>query len=97
SSVFFSLLTGSIMSERLGPQNNRRDFMKVAGAASALTAFAVPHVHAEEKEIDTIQVALVGCGGRGSGAAADALNVPNARTKLVAMADVFEHRLTGSH
>ncbi|PQO40467.1 gfo/Idh/MocA family oxidoreductase [Bremerella cremea] len=85
------------MSERLAPKNTRRDFMKVAGAASALSAFAVPHVHAEEKEIGTIQVALVGCGGRGSGAAADALNVPGARTKLVAMADVFEHRLTGSH
>ncbi|MEW4453520.1 Gfo/Idh/MocA family oxidoreductase [Bremerella sp. JC817] len=85
------------MSERFQSTNNRREFMKIAGAASALTAFAVPHVHAEEKEIDTIQVALVGCGGRGTGAAADSLNVPNGRTKLVAMADVFDHRLEGSH
>lgn len=84
------------MSERLNPQNNRRDFIKIAGAASALGAFAVPAVHAEEKEIGTIQVALVGCGGRGSGAAADSLNVPGGQTKLVAMADVFEHRLNGS-
>lgn len=85
------------MSERLEVKNNRRDFIKMAGAASAITAFAVPHVHAEEKDIDTIQVALVGCGGRGTGAASQALSVPNARTKLVAMADVFEHRLNGSH
>lgn len=78
-------------------KNNRRDFIKIAGAASAVTAFAIPSVHAEEKEIDTIQVALIGCGGRGTGAAADSLRVPNARTRLVAMADVFEHRLKGSH
>ncbi|MHC2066335.1 Gfo/Idh/MocA family protein [Bremerella sp. T1] len=85
------------MSERFEAKNNRRDFIKMAGAASALSAFAVPHVHAEEKEIDTIQVALVGCGGRGTGAAADALRVPTGRTKLVALADVFQHRLDGSY
>jgi len=84
------------MSERLQTKNNRRDFMKMAGAASAISAFAVPHVHAEEKEIGKIQVALVGCGGRGTGAAADSLNVPTGCTKLVAMADVFQHRLDGS-
>ncbi|MEW4564508.1 Gfo/Idh/MocA family oxidoreductase [Bremerella sp. JC770] len=85
------------MSERLQTKNNRRDFMKMAGAASAISAFAVPHVHAEEKEIGKIQVALVGCGGRGTGAAADSLNVPAGCTKLVAMADVFQHRLDGSY
>ncbi|UUO05732.1 Gfo/Idh/MocA family oxidoreductase [Blastopirellula sp. J2-11] len=85
------------MSERIETTENRRNFIKVAGTASALAAFAVPHVHAEEKEINTIQVALVGCGGRGTGAAANCLDVPGARTKLVAMADVFDHRLAGSH
>jgi len=84
------------MSERL-QSNNRRDFIKMAGAASALSAFAVPHVHAEEKEVGKIQVALVGCGGRGTGAAADSLNVPGGCTKLVALADVFQHRLDGSY
>ncbi|TWT29417.1 Gfo/Idh/MocA family protein [Blastopirellula retiformator] len=85
------------MSERPDSTENRRNFIKTAGAASALAAFAVPTVHAEEKEINTIQVALVGCGGRGSGAAADCLRVPDGRTKLVAMADVFQHRLDGSY
>ncbi|PQO25771.1 streptomycin biosynthesis protein StrI [Blastopirellula marina] len=85
------------MSERLQTKNNRRDFIKMAGAASALSAFAVPHVHAEEKEIGKIQVALIGCGGRGTGAAADSLNVPSGCTKLVALADVFQHRLDGSY
>jgi predicted dehydrogenase len=40
---------------------------------------------------------LVGCGGRGTGAAADALSVKNGPIKLVAMADVFKDRLDGSY
>ncbi len=55
---------------------------------------AVPRVHAAED--NTIQVALVGCGGRGSGAAANALSVKQGPIKLVAMADVFESRLQSS-
>jgi predicted dehydrogenase len=43
---------------------------------------------------DEIKIALVGCGGRGSGAANQALNVPG--VKLVAMADAFQDRLTGA-
>jgi hypothetical protein len=38
-------------------------------------------------------LALIGCGGRGSGAAANALTVPNGNAKLVAMADVFKPRM----
>jgi predicted dehydrogenase len=48
-------------------------------------------------ENNTIQVALVGCGGRGAGAAADALSVKNGPIKLVAMADVFANRLADSY
>lgn len=73
-------------------QPNRRDFIKAAGVATALGGLVIPHVHAAQND-DTLQVALVGCGGRGNGAAADALNVASARMKLVAMADVFQHRL----
>ena len=40
-------------------------------AASALAGVAVPSVHAAED--NTIRVALIGCGGRGTGAAANAL------------------------
>ena len=74
---------------------NRREFIKVAGAASALGTMAVPHVFGQESGSE-IQVALVGCGGRGSGAAADALFAPNAPTKIVALADVFQHKLRQS-
>ena len=45
----------------------------------------------------TIQVALVGCGGRGTGAASNALSVPEEKIKLVAMGDVFEHRQKASY
>ena len=55
----------------------------------------VPFVHAAED--NTVGVALVGCGGRGSGAAAQALSVVSLPTKLVAMADVFDHKLAGSY
>ena len=77
---------------------SRREFIKNTGkiaAASALAGVAIPHVHAAEN--NTIQVALIGCGGRGTGAAGDALSVKNGPIKLVAMADVFENRLKGSY
>ena len=77
---------------------SRREFFKTTGAAAATTALAgmvVPHVHAAEN--NTIQVALIGCGGRGTGAAADALSVKQGPLKLVAMADAFQDRLNGSY
>ncbi len=64
-------------------------------AASALIAAGGSHLYAAEN--NTIKVALIGCGGRGSGAAANALSVKNGPTKLVAMADVFENRLNSSY
>jgi predicted dehydrogenase len=48
-------------------------------------------------EDNTIRLALVGCGGRGSGAAGNAMSSKTGPTKLIAMADVFEDRLTNSH
>ncbi len=73
----------------------RRDFLKTTAAASALALGAIPNVHAAED--NTIRLALVGCGGRGTGAAADAMAVKNGPIKLVAMADVFTNRLESSH
>src|SRR5690242_7410527 len=79
--------------------STRREFLKTAGtvtAASALTGLSIPAVHAQGSEL--IQVALVGCGGRGSGAAVDALATNSkAPIKLVAMADAFEDRLKSSY
>src|SRR6185437_14806235 len=79
------------------PSASRRDFLKTTGtvaAASALAGVAVPSVHAAED--NTIRVALVGCGGRGTGAASNALKTQSGPIKLVAMADVFKDRLDDS-
>ena len=48
-------------------------------------------MHAAED--NTIRLALIGCGGRGSGAVANAMNSAHGPVKLVAMADVVEDRL----
>ena len=77
---------------------SRRQFMAQGGrvvAGSVLTGVALSRVHAAED--NTIRLALVGCGGRGSGAVGNALSSPTGPTKLIAMADVFEDRLTRSH
>src|ERR1700734_51942 len=73
---------------------SRREFIKNTGklaAVSALANVAIPGVHAAGS--DAIQVALIGCGGRGGGAAANALSVKRGPIKLVAMADIFPDRL----
>ena len=55
----------------------------------------MPYCHAAES--NTIKLALVGCGGRGSGAVGDAFASTGGPVVLHAMADIFENRLQGSH
>lgn len=75
---------------------SRRRFLKTTGAAAIGTALAGRlSARAWAAEDNTIRVALVGCGGRGTGAAANALSTAGP-TKLVALADVFADRLEGS-
>ena len=77
---------------------SRRKFLELSGAAAAVaatTAMTIPTVHAAED--NTIRLALIGCGGRGSGAVANAMNSAHGPVKLVAMADVVEDRLTRAH
>lgn len=79
-------------------ESSRRSFLKTTGAAvgvSALAGVKLPHVHAADSS--TVRVALIGCGGRGTGAANDALNVKGGPMELTAMADVFENRLNNSY
>jgi predicted dehydrogenase len=86
------------MSKTTGKSTSRREFLKSTGriaATSALAAGIVPRIYAAEN--NTINVALVGCGGRGSGAVGDALSSSNGPTKLIAMADIFEDRIAGSY
>ena len=77
---------------------SRRSFIKTSTAAAAATTLisgAASGMYAAQDS--TIQLALVGCGGRGTGAAGNALSVDNGPIKLIAMADVFEKNLTASH
>jgi predicted dehydrogenase len=86
------------MNENTDSLQTRRDFLKTTGkvaAVSALAGMALPHVHAAEN--NTIQIALIGCGGRGGGAADNALTTQKGPMKLVAMADVFENRLQDTY
>jgi predicted dehydrogenase len=73
---------------------SRRRFVQAAGGATVsgglLAGLGLPRVHAAGS--DEIRLALVGCGGRGGGAAGDALAAPGVNMRLYAMADVFPDR-----
>jgi predicted dehydrogenase len=86
------------MSNKRNGGLSRRDVVMNTGKLAAASAFAgmvIPQAHAGEN--NTIQLALVGCGGRGTGAAGNAMSTRNGPTKLVAMADVFRERLDGCY
>ena len=75
---------------------NRRKFLKTttaAAAGAALTSTIAKTAHAAGS--DQIRFVLIGCGGRGSGAAAQIMNTKG-NVKLVAVADPFEHKATGA-
>ncbi|MEQ8879927.1 MAG: Gfo/Idh/MocA family oxidoreductase, partial [Cyclobacteriaceae bacterium] len=77
---------------------SRRDFIKSSGAvALGATIFPTTNLSGQPKEAEkTLKVGLVGCGGRGTGAAVQAVNAdPNA--ELVAMGDIFKDRLDNSY
>jgi len=77
----------------------RRDFLKASGTVAAVSALAgvkLPHVHAAES--GTLSVALIGCGGRGSGAAINALSTSKqGPVRVLSMADVYKDKLEGSY
>ena len=80
-----------------GKSSSRREFLKRSGSGLAGAALAgALTARAYAGEDNTIKLALIGCGGRGTGAAANALSTKGP-TRLWAMADVFENRLEGSH
>ena len=72
--ILFAFCGEPIMQQPSNRTISRRDFHKRAGsvaAATALSTLVVPHVHAAED--NTINLALIGTGGRGTGAAVNAL------------------------
>lgn len=87
------------MKKKMAPSGtNRRTFIKTSGAAMLYSAAALnmgfPNPMFSRGK-DSLKVGLVGCGGRGTGAAVQALNA-DPDVVLYAMADAFEDRLTDS-
>src|SRR5262245_56534067 len=77
---------------------SRRRFLKTSSVAAVTGAIAahefIPsNVHAAGS--DALRIGLIGCGGRGTGAAAQALRA-DANVKLVALGDAFKDRLETS-
>ena len=76
---------------------SRRTFLKTGAATLVGGALfeSIPH-NAYAQSNETIRIGLVGCGGRGTGAAFEALRASKS-VKLVAMGDAFEDMLNGSY
>lgn len=83
---------------------SRREFLsngsKLAVAGATLGTLATPGLSVARSAhafgSDTIKIGLVGCGGRGTGAAIQAMNTESGNVELVAMGDAFAGRLDGS-
>jgi predicted dehydrogenase len=75
---------------------SRRDFLKSTAAAAVLVGAGPMLIGqgAYAAGSDVIKVGLIGCGGRGTGAANDCLTA-GPDVKIVALGDVFQDRLDG--
>jgi predicted dehydrogenase len=86
------------MPARSASSSSRRDFLKTSSAAvasaTALASLSITR-SAHAAGGDTLKVGLVGCGGRGTGAAAQAMQA-DSNVKLTAMGDAFADRLESS-
>jgi len=72
----------------------RRRFLKTSAQVTALAGFSVA-THTYGASSDRIRVGLVGCGGRGTGAARDAM-LAGPNIELVAMGDIFKAKVENS-
>ncbi|MBN1804313.1 MAG: Gfo/Idh/MocA family oxidoreductase [Sedimentisphaerales bacterium] len=81
---------------------NRRQFLKQTGSIAASAAVGAGVLGSLQPSVfasgdSTIRLALLGCGGRGTGAVGDALSVPNGGpVKLYAMADLISEKMESS-
>jgi len=96
-----TIFEGEVMKQqskhKILSKSSRRQFLRRSGsllAGSVVSGVALPRIYAAQG--NTIRLALVGCGGRGTGAVADALSAKGGPVKLYAMADIFEPRLESS-
>ncbi|HTM98453.1 MAG TPA: Gfo/Idh/MocA family oxidoreductase [Pedobacter sp.] len=78
-------------------QKERREFLKTSAlVAGGVMMSGYSWAGVQSSVDDTIKIALIGCGDRGTGAAFQALST-KANLKLVAMADAFQDRLDNSY
>jgi predicted dehydrogenase len=85
------------MNENSSPADSRRSFLKKSSALTAAT-FAAPYIALSPSSFansQTLKVGLVGCGGRGTGAAREALKADK-NVVLTAVGDIFEKQITNS-
>src|SRR6266850_5610979 len=84
------------MTQPIHQPTSRRTFLKNSGSAAIAGALSAPLILGTKSSAaspgDTIKVGLIGCGGRGTGAARDALTADE-NVIITAMGDVFEDRL----
>src|SRR5262245_6752420 len=72
----------------------RRDFLKTTAAAAGVLATQTLAANAFAGGSDTIKVGLIGCGGRGTGAADNVLHAAKG-VSIVALGDAFKDRALG--
>lgn len=85
------------MDNKTNKLNERRDFIKTSAVLTGGALLSsIPLAGAYASGSDTIKIALIGCGSRGTGAAFQALST-KFNLKLVAMADAFPDKLEKSH
>ncbi len=79
---------------------DRRDFLKAGTAGVAAGIVSTPRLSlarsAHVAGSDSVRIGLIGCGGRGTGAATQALNTGSCAVNLVAAGDIFADRLNGA-
>ena len=86
------------MNAPLRPELSRREFVKlsaVTGGAAVLAGMSGNKVMAATAGSDRIRVGLVGCGGRGTGAAQNCLD-SSSGVEIVAIGDLFERQVEGA-
>jgi myo-inositol 2-dehydrogenase / D-chiro-inositol 1-dehydrogenase len=77
-------------------QFTRRDFVSTAAAVTAAAAVSPMAFAARRQDSEVVRIGMIGCGGRGTGAAVNAMQAHPA-VHIVAMADLYADRLSGSY
>jgi myo-inositol 2-dehydrogenase/D-chiro-inositol 1-dehydrogenase len=76
-------------------KTNRRSFIKASSTALAASGLAFPSVTFGKPDSRKLKIGFIGCGGRGTGAATQAMNA-DSNVELWAMGDVSQSRLDSS-